>query len=132
MDALRFIKMQEDNLVSVTDLMNEDCKCKSCGCGKMTMEEMVTMIDDTSLPFIQTNHEGYITREFDASAPEHLFKWHFDGTDREITALNENDWRFQFDNQLPIPMSGTIFVKEGEYHRLIKGTTQLTLKIIEK
>jgi len=124
--------MITNKLVDVTDLKKEDCKCKNCGCGKMTMEEMVTMIDDQTLPFVQTNHEGYITREFDASAPEHLFKWHFDDADREITALNENDWRFQFDNELPIPMAGTVFVKKGEYHRLIKGTSPLTLKIIEK
>tara|TARA_R110000782_G_scaffold218511_1_gene305915 strand:- start:2411 stop:2749 length:339 start_codon:yes stop_codon:yes gene_type:complete len=110
----------------------EDCKCTNCGCGKTTMEEMVTMMDDQTLPFIQTNHEGYIIREFDANAAEHLFKWHRDDADREIITLNENDWRFQFDNEIPIPMNGTVFVREGEYHRLIKGTSPLTLKIIEK
>jgi len=49
--------------------------------------------------------------------------------DRIVEVLNENDWEFQFDNQLPIRMDGTIEIKMGEWHRIIKGSTPLNVKI---
>jgi hypothetical protein len=70
-------------------------------------------------------------RTFDKNImPEELL-WHFDERDREVTPINENDWLFQFDNQLPIFLHDKIFIRKDEYHRLIKGTTHLKLLIKE-
>ena len=56
-------------------------------------------------------------------------KWHFDEEDRIIEAIGETDWKFQFDNKLPILLENHIFIPKHEWHRVIKGTGTLKLKI---
>ncbi len=56
-------------------------------------------------------------------------KWHIDLEDRVIRVVENTDWKFQFDNQLPITFSGEIFVPAGVWHRLIKGNGQLKIKV---
>lgn len=55
--------------------------------------------------------------------------WHRDREDRIISPNHLTDWKFQFDNKLPIFINDEIFIPKGTYHRLIKGTGDLTLKI---
>lgn len=62
--------------------------------------------------------------------PEEL-KWHRDEEDRIVVPLNQNDWQFQRDNCLPEPINKEIEIKRGEWHRVIKGTTDLEVKIIK-
>jgi hypothetical protein len=80
-------------------------------------------------PYIEEVYDGYIIRTFDSGCPVHYLKWHYDEEDRNVTPLNKNDWKFQFDNEIPIPINGTINIKSGIYHRVIKGTTKLIVKI---
>ena len=111
-------------------MVNEDCKCKNCGCGTMSMDEMISMIDDQTLPFTETIiSENIIIREFQPNQPNHLFKWHFDEQDRIINAIEDNDWKFQYDNKIPIPLKGYIKIEAGVYHRIIPGKTPLKLQI---
>jgi hypothetical protein len=49
--------------------------------------------------------------------------------DRIIESLSENDWQFQSDNKLPVKIEGTIEIKKGEWHRIIKGSTPLRIKV---
>lgn len=58
-------------------------------------------------------------------------KWHQDWEDRTINFLESNDWMFQFDNELPIPCKGELLIKAGRWHRVIKGSGNLKLKIIK-
>ena len=112
-------------------MVKEDCKCKECRCGNMSMDEMISMIDDQALPFTQTIiSEKEIIREFQPNQAEHLYKWHFDKEDRIIEPLNKNDWRFQYDNQLPIKINGYIRIDAGVYHRIIPGKTPLKIRIL--
>ena len=62
--------------------------------------------------------------------PEELI-WHQDKEDRRIEVLEGEGWRIQKDNMLPRMMKQgeTIFIKEGEIHRVLKGTTDLKIKI---
>lgn len=69
-------------------------------------------------------------REFRYDLHDEELKWHFDDEDRTIVPLIENDWKFQFDNQLPINIKEKITIKKGEWHRLIKGSGDLRLLII--
>jgi hypothetical protein len=98
----------------------------------VTYEEMIRMIEDQRRPFTEERYDGYIIRHFDPGYPEHLFKWHWDEEDRTIRVVEDSDWRFQFDNQLPIAIRTGIDIKvpKGVIHRIIKGTTTLSLKII--
>ena len=43
--------------------------------------------------------------------------------------IGETDWMFQFDNELPFQMEGKFFIPMGVYHRVIKGSGDLKLKI---
>jgi len=68
-------------------------------------------------------------RSFSPDLMDEELKWHIDMEDRVVEIINDNDWKFQFDDQLPIPMKGTIEIKKGEWHRIIKGSTPLNVKI---
>ena len=59
--------------------------------------------------------------------------WHQDAEDREIEVLEGKGWELQMDNELPLELvSGDhIFITEGRIHRILKGTTDLKIKINE-
>lgn len=75
--------------------------------------------------------DKYIIREFIEDIDPIDLIWHMDDEDRTIAALQENDWLFQFDDELPIPLNSTIFIPRHKIHRIIKGTKNLKLKIIK-
>ena len=112
-------------------MVEKDCKCKSCKCGDMSMEDLISNINDQTKPFTEEEFDGYITRTFDPRYPEHLYKWHSDPEDRVIEVLEDSDWRFQYDNELPTPLITGVDIKipEGMIHRIIKGNTILKIKI---
>lgn len=83
------------------------------------------------LPFDEEKFKGYVIRSFSKDIASEELKWHTDGEDRTIIPLNENDWKIQLDNELPKPFKGVIFIPEGKYHRVIKGSSDLKLKIIK-
>ena len=62
--------------------------------------------------------------------PEELI-WHQDKEDRLVEVLEGEGWKFQRDNNIPVDMKigDRIFIPEGEIHRIIKGTTNLKIKI---
>jgi len=84
------------------------------------------------LPFSERHSGGlsYI-RTFSKDVESHELKWHRDKEDRTVTPINENDWYFQRDNSLPEPIDKTIKIKANEWHRVIKGTTDLTIKVVK-
>jgi hypothetical protein len=45
--------------------------------------------------------------------------------------LEETDWLFQRDNGLPERIDGPISIKANEWHRVIKGTGDLVVKVIK-
>jgi hypothetical protein len=73
--------------------------------------------------------DEYIIREFNENIdPIHLL-WHRDDEDRTVEILGETDWKLQLDNTLPTSLNESIFIKRHEWHRVIKGTGTLKLKI---
>jgi len=84
-----------------------------------------------NLPFTETKHQDYYIREFNSDTPEEEFVWHRDREDRIVQSLHPTDWKLQLDNQLPSNLDNPIFIKEGLFHRLIKGTGNLTIKLIK-
>jgi hypothetical protein len=83
------------------------------------------------LPFEQKNKDGKNIRTFSNLIKEEELKWHFDDENRIIKPLNETDWSFQMDDHIPIRLEKgkKILIPEGKYHRLIKGTGNLTLEV---
>lgn len=81
-------------------------------------------------PFISDKITEFVEiRTFLSSIPEEDLKWHWDEEDREIEAVENTDWMFQFDNQLPVEINKKIFIPQGIIHRVIKGSGELKLKI---
>jgi len=78
-------------------------------------------------PYIDTNN----TRTFSKDVDEMSLIWHTDQEDRTVTVLEGNGWQFQRDNELPLVLSEgvRIFIPKGQIHRVIKGSTDLKLKI---
>ena len=108
-------------------MVNLDCKC-----GKRSMEEMIRKMDDNTKPFIETIiSETEVIREFKPGQPAHLFKWHWDPEDRVVEVLEDSDWRFQYDNELPTLMLVDVDIKipKGVIHRIIPGKSELKIKI---
>ena len=61
--------------------------------------------------------------------PEEL-KWHFDGEDRIVELIDETDWSFQFDDELPFTITETpIHIPKGKYHRVIMGDNDLIVRV---
>jgi len=77
------------------------------------------------------NKSGKHIRIFDYNVKENELVWHRDREDRIVTALNENDWLFQFEDELPqkLKINESIFIKSGTYHRVIKGNGELKVEI---
>jgi len=71
----------------------------------------------------------YIIREFGEDIDPIELMWHRDDEDRIIEILGETDWSIQLDNQLPTSLNERIFIKRHEWHRVVKGTGTLKLKI---
>ena len=102
--------------------------------GVATKEELVELKSKhKSKPYKNVEiTESYIIREFDENIDPIELKWHRDKEDRIVEIVGETDWKVQLENQLPISMNQPISIPKGEWHRVIKGTGKLTLKIIKE
>lgn len=81
-------------------------------------------------PFVDKEiQKSVVIRTFSCDIPEEELKWHWDEEDRTIVPLQLNDWQFQFDNELPVKIYKPIHIPAGTMHRVIKGTTDLVIKI---
>ena len=75
---------------------------------------------------------GYHVRHFPHDTESVELVWHRDRKDRYITPIGDTNWKIQFDNELPKPINDCIFIKEGRYHRIIKGEGCLKILINEQ
>jgi hypothetical protein len=73
--------------------------------------------------------DQYILREFNDSVDPIELLWHRDNEDRTIEIVGETDWAIQLENKLPTSLNDRIFIARHEWHRVIKGTGSLLLKI---
>ena len=83
-----------------------------------------------SKPYIDLEvTDKYIIREFNEDIDPIELLWHRDDEDRLIEIIENTDWFIQLENQLPLSMNESIFIPRHEWHRTIKGTGKLRLKI---
>ena len=77
--------------------------------------------------------DKYIIREFSENIDPIELLWHRDREDRIVEIIEGIDWKVQLENQLPIAIANSpIFIPKYEWHRVIKGTGNLKLKIHKK
>tara|TARA_R110000803_G_scaffold208752_1_gene277661 strand:- start:330 stop:590 length:261 start_codon:yes stop_codon:yes gene_type:complete len=73
--------------------------------------------------------DQYILREFNDSVDPLELLWHRDNEDRTIEIVGETDWAIQLENKLPTSLNDRIFIPKHQWHRVVKGTEKLLLKI---
>ena len=73
--------------------------------------------------------DDYIIREFGDNIDPIELMWHRDDEDRIVEIIGNTDWKLQLDNSLPTSLQERIFIPKHEWHRVIKGTGTLKLKI---
>ena len=83
-------------------------------------------------PYKDVLIEDVVIREFDENIDPIELKWHRDSEDRLIEAVGDTNWKFVSENKLPIEMKREIFIPKGVWHRIIKGTRSVKIKIIKK
>ena len=85
---------------------------------------------DSGKPYIDLEvTDDYILRQFDESIDPIELLWHRDDEDRVVEIIGETDWSLQLDNSLPSSLQERIFIAKHQWHRVIKGTGDLKLKI---
>ena len=73
--------------------------------------------------------DSYIIREFSENIDPIELLWHRDDESRIVEIIGNTDWQIQLDNQLPSSLNDHIFIPRHEWHRVVKGTGTLKLKI---
>lgn len=81
-------------------------------------------------PFKETHlQDNLYFREFEESVDADDLEWHRDREDRIVEIIGKTDWQLQMDNELPKVMTGKLFIPKEIWHRVIKGTGELKVKI---
>ena len=72
-------------------------------------------------------------RVFSSDVPEEELVWHRDRDNRIVEVIEDSDWYFQMDNELPIPLKKGVKLEipKETFHRVIKGTGNLKILIEE-
>lgn len=76
--------------------------------------------------------KDWIIREFTEAIDPIELMWHRDDETRIIEAIGQSDWLIQLDNFLPININEKVEIPKHAWHRLIKGTGNLIVKIHKK
>ena len=86
-----------------------------------------------TLPFQETKlSDNEFIRVFGQDTDSGEFMWHRDREDRIIESIDDTDWLVQLDDELPKKIEGKILIPMVVYHRIIKGTGDLKIKLIKK
>lgn len=86
-------------------------------------------------PYIdrQIDEKSFL-RTFSIDCDSSELHWHRDNCSRQVEVISGKDWKFQYDNYLPetIKPGDKIIVEKNEWHRIIKGSTDLIVVVHEK
>lgn len=77
--------------------------------------------------------KDYFYRIFETNVDDEELVWHRDHRDRTCYVVEGEGWKIQFDNKNPVDLKEGDFVSINsmDYHRLLKGSNRLVLKIME-
>ena len=81
------------------------------------------------LPFQETKlSNNEFIRVFSQDTDSGEYMWHRDFEDRIVESIGDTDWLIQIDNELP-KVIDKVLIPMGVYHRVIKGTGDLKIKL---
>lgn len=77
--------------------------------------------------------ENVFLRTFSSTSSQEELVWHRDYRKRKVEVLEGKGWEFQIDNHLPFRIKeGDHFtIEANSYHRLLAGSSDLTVRITE-
>jgi hypothetical protein len=82
------------------------------------------------IPYINLNKSDVsIDRIFKSDIESEDLIWHRDLEDRILYPVGETDWLIQMDNELPKSIEPGTYIQAGVWHRLIKGSGELRVRI---
>ena len=86
-----------------------------------------------NFPFKEKKNEEHLIRTFSIDTPTTELTWHRDREDRVVEVINGGGWKFQMDDELPqdLKEGDIISIPKNTYHRVIKGESELIVKITE-
>lgn len=94
---------------------------------KVVIGKVLNKKDDK--PYDEKLEEGYHIRRFSKDIDEDRLVWHRDKEDRVVESIGDTDWMVQIDNELPKPLTEQIHIPKNTYHRVIKGSGNLKVRI---
>ena len=82
-------------------------------------------------PYEEIQQGEFTIRTFKKDVQDDELVWHRDKEDRIVRVIKGSGWQFQRDNHLPVLLKegDTIKIKKEEWHRIIKGKTDLIVEI---
>jgi hypothetical protein len=86
------------------------------------------------LPFKEEKiNKNLFIRKFSKDLMADDLCWHKDKEDRLVRLISGEEWLFQKDNELPFKISKDkdIFIPKNTWHRLIRGTSDLVIKVVK-
>ena len=90
------------------------------------MKILLSALPRTASKWLITNLHTYI-KKYHTDSGE--FTWHRDREDRIVESIEQTDWLVQLDNELPKSLNEKIFIPMGVWHRVIKGSGDLKIKL---
>jgi hypothetical protein len=107
--------------------------CHQCGydskLGDFDKEALNQWKKENVLPFQEQKEKNYVIRTFSEGVDDGELVWHRDKEDRIVKSIGDTDWMIQMDNELPKPLTEMVYIPKNTYHRVIKGSGDLTVKI---
>ena len=95
-------------------------------------EKLILVTGDMNLPFIEEKlGENTFIREFNQYTDSGDFTWHRDRESRIVQSLDITDWKIQLDNELPHSLNEQVYIPVGVWHRIIKGSGDLKIKLVK-
>ena len=80
-------------------------------------------------PYEEKVEEGYHIRTFSKDTNESELVWHRDKEDRIVESIGDTDWMLQLDNDIPTSLTEKVSIPKNTYHRVIKGSGDLKVRI---
>jgi len=83
--------------------------------------------------FEKSIYKNVFTRVFKESVKKEQLIWHKDRKDRVVKVIYGTGWKLQYDNELPfeLEVGQNYYIKKENFHRLLKGNSELKLEIKE-
>jgi hypothetical protein len=82
-----------------------------------------------NFPFEENKVNGFFIRTFSNNVDDSELVWHRDKEDRIVESIGNTDWMIQIDNELPKPLTERTFIPKEKYHRVIKGSGDLVVRV---